>query len=710
MSKAILFFCCLSVLVVLAVGFTAQAGRIIDELDFPRLNEIKMPKVEKVALDNGITLYLLEDRELPMVRANVRLAPGGYLDPADKIGLGSITGTVMRTGGTEQMSGDEIDEALESIGASIEVSIDNTGGSASMRILSEYVDTGLVILADILRSPQFDEDKIELAKTAERTAISSRNDEALDVCIREFKKVIYGADSPYARHTEYKTINGITREDLIEFHKKYISPENVMIAVWGDFKKKEMINKIKGYFGDWQPGPGTVPKLPEVDYEFKSAVHYIHKENINQSTILIGHIGGLTGDPDYFALTVANDVLGGSLGGRMFNEVRSRQGLAYSTGAMFTTRIAYPGFYYNYVITKLETTVEAAKAVIHEIRRMQTDPPTSDELHRAKESYLNSFVFKFDSKGEILNRMMTYDYYDFPQDFLYKVKENIEKVTAEDVVDVAQRRFKPDQMHIVVVGKADEFDEPLSALGPLDTIDITIPTAEEEEDIIVNEQTLARGMELLRKAVDACGGVDNFRKIKTVSSSRKIALVTPQGELGLEANSMEALPDREKVIMTTPMGEIVSVTVGDSGWMLQAGNVVDLTPEQILENSEERFRSTILLFQSVADPQFQSNFLVTEDFNGVLADILMISSPDGKFSFKMALDAESHLPLGKMYFGETIMGPGSLTEILSDYREIAGVNVPFRKTVKSNGNDVVKVEITSYEVNAELPEGAFDRP
>ena len=326
MRKVIIFCGCLPFLFVLAVGLTANAGRTVDEIEFPRLNEIRMPEVEKVPLDNGIVLYLLEDHEFPTVKASVRLAAGAYLDPLDKIGLANITGDVMRTGGTARMTGDEIDEALESIGASVEVNIGATSGTAGMNILSEYVDTGLEILADILRTPQFVEDKINLAKTAERTNISGRNDDALEICIREFKKVIYGADSPYARHTEYKTIDNITRDDLVGFHKQYVTPENVMIAVWGDFKKKEMIDKISRLFGDWPAGAGKVPPLPEVDYEFKSAVHYIEKENINQSTVLIGHIGGLTGDPDFFALTVANDVLGTPLGGRMFDEVRAPQG------------------------------------------------------------------------------------------------------------------------------------------------------------------------------------------------------------------------------------------------------------------------------------------------------------------------------------------------------------------------------------------------
>jgi len=687
-----------------------SGGRTVDNIVFPPLNEIEMPEVDKVQLDNGIMLYILEDHDLPVVRASVRLAAGDYLDPADKVGLGEITGTVMRTGGTARMTGDDIDLALESIGASVEVNIGSTNGTAGMNILSEYADTGLEILADILRTPQFDQDKIDLAKNQMRTAISSRNDEPFTVCIREFRKVIYGADSPLSNQTEYATVNSITREDMVAFHSKYITPENVMIAVWGDFDKDEMIGKIQKYFGDWPKGGGVVPKLPEVSYEYKPGVHYIEKDDITQSNVLIGHIGGLTGDPDYFAMTVANNVLGGSFGSRMFNEVRSKKGLAYSTGANFSSNISYPGIYYNYVITKLGSTVEAINAVLSEVRRMQTDPPTEEELDRAKSSYLNSFVFNFDSKGEIIGRMMTYDYYDFPQDFLFTVKENIEKVTAEDVIDVAKRRFHPDQMHIVVVGKEDEFDQPLSTLGEVETIDITIPSGEVAEEVTINEETLARGMELLNQAVEACGGVENYKKVNSMTSSSNILLVLPQGEFSLSASTFTVLPDRSKEIVVTPMGEIVTVTDGEAGWMQQGGQVVDLPADQLEKAKEEEFRNTMMLFRGMENPEFKVVYIGTEDFHGQSADILKVFSADESVTFKLALDAETHLPIGKMFFGETMAGPGNLVQIISDYRDIAGIKIPFSVIIEADGKKSAEITTTEFKINADIPEGTFDRP
>ncbi|RKX18746.1 MAG: insulinase family protein, partial [Candidatus Zixiibacteriota bacterium] len=254
MIKKTVYIGMLVMLAVLILGINIQAGKTIDKLKFPPIKEPQMPEFQTVTLENGMTLYLMEDHELPLVNASARLAAGGYLDSPEKTGLGSIVGTVLRTGGTENKTGDEIDEILESIGASIEVGIRSTSGTVSMNILSEYTDTGLELFADILRRPVFLEDKIELAKTQTRSGISRRNDQPFQICIREFRKILYGPESGYGRHPEYYTIDNISREDLIEFHQKYITPENVMLAIWGDFNSNEMVEKIKGYFGDWEIG------------------------------------------------------------------------------------------------------------------------------------------------------------------------------------------------------------------------------------------------------------------------------------------------------------------------------------------------------------------------------------------------------------------------------------------------------------------------
>ena len=445
------------------------------ELKYPGQGDIEIPKVERVRLANGMKLFLLEDHELPLIEVAAQIRVGSIYEPADKIGLGAITGTVMRTGGTTSKTGDEIDEELEQIAASVETSIGVSSGSGSVSVLKEDIDRALAILADVLMNPAFREDKIELAKIKARSDISRRNDHVWSIAQREFNKLIYGPESVYARHIEYATIDNISRDDLVAFHKKYYHPNNVMLGVWGDFETKEMIKKIEKVFKGWEKVDMELPTLPEVQYEFRTTVNVVRKDDINQTNICLGHIGCLMNDPDYFALTVMNRVLGSGFTSRLFKNVRSREGLAYAVFGNYSANYDHPGVFYVGCQTKSEATVRAIRLMMEEVKKMTEGEVTDEEMALAKESYLNSFVFNFDTKGEIVRRLMTYQYFGYPPDFLEKTKENIEKVTQEDVLRVARKHLRHDKMQVLAVGRLEDFDEPLSVLGPVCEIDITIP-------------------------------------------------------------------------------------------------------------------------------------------------------------------------------------------------------------------------------------------
>ena len=468
-------------LCIAASSCTEQYARPYTNLRYPRLGDIEIPDVERVTAANGMQLFLVEDHELPLIDISALIRTGSIYEPADKIGLASITGIVMRTGGTTGKTGDELDEELEQIAGSVETGIGLNYGSASMSVLKEDTDTGLAILADVLMNPAFREDKIMLAKIRHRSSIARRNDDVGSIASREYEKLIYGSDSIYARHTEYSTIENISRDDLVAFHKKFFKPNNVMLAVTGDFDTKQMIKKIEKAFEGWQKTDIDFPEVPQVHYEFKPTANVVRKEDINQSNIYLGHIGGLMNDPDYFALVVMNRILGGGFTGRLFKNIRSREGLAYSVFGAYSANYDFPGVFYAGCQTKSESTVYAIRAMIDEVKKMTKTEVTDEELSLAKESYLNSFVFNFESKGEIVNRLMTYAYFGYPEDFLMKTKENIEKVAKADVLRVARKHLKPDKMQILAVGRPQDFDEPLSVFGPVNEIDITIPPPPQPE-------------------------------------------------------------------------------------------------------------------------------------------------------------------------------------------------------------------------------------
>jgi len=467
-------------LCVIAAGCSSERSTRYSRLKYPKFGDVKIPKVERVTLANGMQLFLLEDHELPIVNASVMVRVGSVYEPPDKIGLASITGTVMRTGGTTSKTGDQLDEELEQIAASVETWIGQNSGGASVSVLKDDVDKGLAILADVLMNPAFREDKIELAKIQHRSSIARRNDNMRSIANREYVKVVYGPESVYARHTEYATIDNITRDDLVAFHKRFYHPNNVMLAVWGDFDTKQMVAKIGEVFKGWEKAGVEVPKVPQVQYEFRSTVNLVRKDDINQSAIFLGHIGGMMNDPDYYALTMMNAVLGEGFTSRLFKNVRSRKGLAYSVFGVYSAGYDHPGVFYVGCQTKSESTVYAIRAMIEEVKKMTETEVADEELALAKDSYLNSFVFNFDSKDKIINRLMTYEYFGYPPDFLEKTKENIEKVTKEDVLRVAQKHLKPDKMQVLAVGRPQDFGEPLSVLGPVREIGITIPVPKEK--------------------------------------------------------------------------------------------------------------------------------------------------------------------------------------------------------------------------------------
>ena len=184
-------------------------------------------------------------------------------------------------------------------------------------------------------------------------------------------------------------------------------------------------------------------------------------------------------DPDYFALIVMNRILGGGFTGRLFKNVRSREGLAYSVFGAYSANYDYPGEFYVGCQTKSESTVYAIRAMLREVEKIRESEVTDEELALAKDSFLNSFVFNFDTRGEVVNRLMTYEYYGYPADFLLQIKENVEKVSKADVIRVAKQHLQPDKVQILAVGRPQDFGDPMSSLGTVNEIDIAIPTPQQ---------------------------------------------------------------------------------------------------------------------------------------------------------------------------------------------------------------------------------------
>ncbi|MGH9340474.1 MAG: M16 family metallopeptidase [Acidobacteriota bacterium] len=447
----------------------------VDQLEFPPLPEFEVPEPTRVVLDNGVVVMLLEDHELPLVRVSAMIHTGSRLEPADKIGLASLTGTVMRTGGTRSMSGDELDDYLESRAAVVETFIGESSGGGSMSSLKQDFAQVLKVFGDVLRYPIFADEKLQVAKMQVMAGIARQNDSASSIVSREFPQIIYGENSPYAWHETYATVNSITGDDLVAWHQTYYHPDRIILGVVGDFQSEGALEEIKRIFGDWEKG--SAPEEVEVSYDRQPApgLYYARKDDVTQSTITMGHLGIVRNNPDYYAVQVLNEVLSGSFASRLFSSVRSQKGLAYSVYGAVGSNWDHHGLFRMTMDTKTETTGAGIEALLEEARKLSTQPPTEVEVNRAKESILNSFIFSFDSRAAILSQQMTYAYYGYPMDWLSKYREGIENVTLEQVREAARQYVHPEQFAILVVGPSEGRDRPLSDFGAVKEIDITIP-------------------------------------------------------------------------------------------------------------------------------------------------------------------------------------------------------------------------------------------
>src|SRR5262249_34400338 len=261
----------------------------------------------------------------------------------------------------------------------VETGADEDSSAISLDVLKSDFDTVFPIFADLLRTPEFRQDKIDLAKTQANTNISRRNDDPMGMGNREANKLAYGTDSPYARQPEYATIASITRDDLIAFHNKYVHPNNIIFGVVGDFDSAKMEAKIKEAFGSWPKGPQAPTAAPSGGTPAKAGVYFIAKDDVTQSNVYVVHPSPATRhSPDYYALVVMNEILSGGFSGRLMNDIRTARGLAYGVGGGISSPWDHPGFFRIWVGTKSGSTVEAINALKTDLVDLTTKP-VSDE-------------------------------------------------------------------------------------------------------------------------------------------------------------------------------------------------------------------------------------------------------------------------------------------------------------------------------------------
>ncbi|MHB8769707.1 MAG: M16 family metallopeptidase [Syntrophales bacterium] len=409
------------------------------------------PKPDRVPLDNGLVLYVLENHELPLIKITAVIRTGGMYDPPGKEGLAELVGMVMRTGGAIGMTGNAVDATLEQMAASLHSSVDRDSGTLSLSLLSKDRERGIDIFSRILMQPLFEEAKLALAKEMKLGELRRNADQPQKLAFREFGRIMH-AGSPRGRLASQASIARIQRDDLLRFHSACYHPERIMITVSGDIAREDAEAIIRRYFGAWTAPPGIVAE-PGIPLPQRGGMYVLQKE-IPQSVVIFGWLAPSKTDKRFFPFELIDFTIGGGgFGSRIFQEIRTARGLAYSAGSFYTAKSEY-GLFGTYAITKSESTLEVVSLlsrIIHDVRHEAILPA---EVQRAKNALVNSFIFSFSSADRIAVQRMMIEYEKVPEDFLDTYENRVQAVTMSDIIDAAGR-IDPDRAVMLVVGNAE---------------------------------------------------------------------------------------------------------------------------------------------------------------------------------------------------------------------------------------------------------------
>ncbi len=400
---------------------------------------------------NGMTVLFLEQHFLPTVEIHALVKVGSAQDPPDKAGLANLTASLLDEG-TLTRTSRQIAEQIDFVGGSLEARATEDFTTASARVLKKDADLGFALLADMLQHPAFHKQEFERVRTQILGEIVSDDDDPGNVAMKAFHQLIFhGHPYSWPAHGTEETLAKITIADIQQFHAREYLPNQTILVIVGDLTQDQATALVQTHFGSWKRGTSSSYQVKKPATIDRKMVQLIEKD-LTQSTIVLGHTGISRTNPDYYAVTVMNYILGaGGFSSRLMDSIRDKQGLAYGIMSQFDTRLM-PGAFFISLQTRTDVTNQAIAGVLTEIKGMRDAPVTDQELNEAKSFIVGSFPLRVDSSAKLANVLAQVELYNLGMDYFTQYPKAIEKVTKDDVLRVAKQYLDPQHYALVVVG------------------------------------------------------------------------------------------------------------------------------------------------------------------------------------------------------------------------------------------------------------------
>lgn len=654
--------------------------------------ELQLGEYQYFEMENGMKVYVVQNDKIPRVAYSLQIDRDPVME-GEKAGMISLMGDLLSRG-TSTRSKAEIDEAVDFIGASFATSSSSMFGAS----LTKHSDELLSIMRDVLLNPSFPQDELDKLIQLSKSDLAAAKEDPGSIITRVRAQVVYGADHPYGELTTEETLDNITREDIIDFFQTYWSPKQAYVAVIGDISLEEAKAKVDKYFGDWEAEdiPSHEYALPQAPEQTK--VILVDRPQSVQSEIRISYpVSYDTGDPDFFATRLMNQILGGGFSSRIMQNLREDKGYTYGAGSGMSTDDVVARFSGGAAVRN-EVTDSAIYEFLFEMERIVEEGVTENELKAMKAYSTGMFARSLESPQTIAGFAINTAVKDLPEGFYPDYLKNLNAVTIEEVNASADKFIKPDNAYIIVVGKAEEVAEDLKRFGPIEYYDADGNKIDKAkmQAAMANQSPES----VMSNYIKAIGGEE---QLLSIENQKQVWEMSAFGQT-IEVHSVKTAKGqfRTDVMMGGKAAQSI-ISDGEDLAILAGGQAMPMD-----ESTKQAEMINNRMFPELSYDRDGVKLKLTgvEQVEGKPAYSMTVIYPSGSESF-VYFDVETGLKVKEVTSVEGPQGPSNQVAIYADYQEVDGILYPHVSKVNM-GPQVVEMKLKVLEHNTKVEPGTFE--
>jgi zinc protease len=701
-------------------GAVPPGVNLVPEMPAPEApHPFRFPLAAQRTLPNGLRVFVVTDHRHPAVAARlVILSAGTIEDPAGSPGVAQMTASLV-TQGTEKRSAQEIAEAIDFVGGTLNAAADKDSTTITLDVVRKDLDTGLDLMSDVTLHPAFKADEIERQRQQILSNLAVEYSDPDYLATVVLARTVY-PNSPYGFPSDGTPdiVKKLQRDDFVKFHDSNYAPNESLLAFAGDITSDEAFALAEKYFGAWprRDSPLVEPASPAPAKGLH--VWLIDKPDAVQTQIRVGKLGIRRADPDFIPLTVTNRIFGGGYNSRLNTEVRVRKGLTYGAYSSFMTH-RFAGSFSVGTFTRTEATVEATRLVVDLIGKMSSGSVTPQEMDFARDYLAGVYPIESETAEQVADRVLTVAAFGLPSDYNSTYPDQIRAVTAEQVQDMCRKYLSPGDLDIVLVGNVSAFRDGLKTAFPnaefqtipLSDLNVLAPdlrAAAKSEIPPPTPESLEQGKQILLAAAQAAGG-SALASVKALGMTEDGKMSHMGGDIPIHVDWVISYPDRSLGKVTLSDQKITQICDGKSAWLefpQQTVNVTKVLGE--FERGIAMFGGGWGLYQQVLAGQLSGQFIGEETIDGKKTDGVAVNASFG--AIRLYFDADTHLLAAARYQSTGPNGSSENEQHWTDYRPLAGGQFAYGTVIFRHGDQVLNSGVADVQINPTVDPTAFTVP